>query len=87
MVLCTTPHSALTFGHVHDSSSDSDDITVQTPLLAVPSGLAPPTSGATPPKPRPTEAANIKEFDKLFDDGKENEEGVDKNKEELYRDM
>ncbi|XP_019849326.1 PREDICTED: solute carrier family 12 member 6-like isoform X2 [Amphimedon queenslandica] len=46
--------------------------------------LAPPTSGTTPLKPRLAEATNIKEFDKLFDDGKENEE---KDKEGLYKDI
>ena len=81
-ILCP---SALTFSHAHDSSSDSDDITVQTPLLDVSSGLAPPTSGITAPKPRPAEATNISQFDKLF--GNEEDEEKDKRKEGLYRDL
>ena len=55
-----------------DSSSDSEDLTVQTPLLAISSsGLAPPVVAHPPKQPVSVLSANINEFDTFFKIGEE----------------
>jgi hypothetical protein len=52
--------------YLNESSSDSDDLTVQTPLLDISSGLVPPAAAQPVKKPPLPSTANIQHFDTFF---------------------